>query len=235
MAFFRCATIKQSGGGEGYKVIVTTTVGSLVTISKDQVSFSDTVGQSGSVEFIVPSLGTWNIVATLDGDEATGEVVVEPTNVTIQYTPDFLYKLGTFNVEYGNPADFTYSYYSSRSGGWSVASTYIYQSSGTSNGRYYCWGFSKPINLTKYAKVRVYTNSALSSYVDLDVSAVNEECYIVFAVGCKNYNSKTYTYSQVTASRGKDGYATGVVFNSLGSKTGGAFTAYVYAVELIKK
>ena len=203
MVFFRCATIKQSGGGEGYKITVTTPVGSTVTVSKDQVSFSDTVGQSGSVEFIVPTTGTWSIVASLDGKTASRTVEVVANDISIDYS----FSIYDYGVE-GVALDLTgYNGSSSmtkNSSGVTKQSDYINVRLGSATKSYYCsFGTASKVNLSSYSNLHVdYTVSGTAKSIDVDISDITDSCYI--SIWCQNSAGTTiYQNLNVYASLGK--------------------------------
>lgn len=82
-------------------LVVSTTVGSSVTVTKDEYSFTGNIGDSGEVEFSLPSLGEWKISATLNGKNAIAfiniDIPAKKYNIRVEYFSASL----TVNTEAG--------------------------------------------------------------------------------------------------------------------------------------
>ena len=70
-------------------LVVSTTVGSSVTVTKDEYSFTEIVGDSGEAEFSLPSLGEWKISATLNDKNAIAFINIDTPakkyNIRVEY------------------------------------------------------------------------------------------------------------------------------------------------------
>lgn len=92
-----------AGGGEGYKITVTTDEGSLVTCTDGVTTLTGVVDSSGEYSFVVPNVGTWNITSTLDGNTITGSVVVNDYTINLEHPSGLvLYENGESDFTFNN-------------------------------------------------------------------------------------------------------------------------------------